>query len=484
MEQIRSHRKELEGNRMTSTRSRWPLLLMCMVVSMGRSDVDSVHAQSPADPACFDNAAWHYWKAMAKIQPLLSRDHFDTVLFAESRLPVLPPKVFAYYPEAGRWLIQEKGLLAELQRAGAAPTCFFNPPPSPGRRVDYSHRDILRSVWWRALGAAKALEFAEQHESAVAVYIDLFRLLDHLDGDGDWASAYLATTWLPELIGALEGYFSRLPPRLAVQSLADYLGERRTRPLYPMREFMETEMRTYAGWLRGDPARSEQRLATLYRDRQSMPAIEKLLGLDEEAKREKLTHWLDQYEKEVTRLGASLEEPYSRAVEAIRLSDKRILIMKNTPKAPDTNPLLPLLMPPMTQTYQEFVAAEASVWLVELMALASIYRDFVGDWPDNTDMIEQFARRTFPPDPFTGKPIDFTVRRGIPRSAVAIPPWLEEKGSVFAEFDLGRRVDRDEAALNRWIRYRSEARAASAPAQRPVPEDESDERARSRKARR
>jgi hypothetical protein len=412
--------------------------------------------QDAMDPACFDNAAWSYWKAQAKLQPILSRDHLDAVLFAENELAALPPKAFAYRPEAGRWLILEKGMLTELHRAASMPHCTFNPPPEAGMPMDFSHRDILRDVWKRALAAAKAFEFVDQHEAAVGIYIDLFRMLDHMDDDEDWASAYITVTWLAELAGELEGYFSRLPPRLALQPLADYLADRRQQPIYPMRAFMRREMRTYAAWLVADPAIAEQRLASMYRGRASMPAVAGLLGLDEQARRTRLAEWLTGYQQEVSRLADSLEMPYPQAVKAIRASDERIRAMAEASDPAVANPLVPLLMPPMERTFQEFVAAQGVYTMVDVLAVAAIYHDFVGDWPDDIPMIEQFGNRTFPHDPFTDLPVGYTVHNGMPRVDLAIPGWLAERGGAFPTADLAQRAENDDASLTRWIRLLTE----------------------------
>jgi hypothetical protein len=425
---------------------------MGLLLAVAGAMAAPVRGQEPTNPACFDNAAWSYWKAQAKLQPILTREHLDAVLFAENQLGSLPPKAFAYRPEAGRWLIREKGMLAELHRAASMTHCAFNPLPESGLPMDFSHRDILRDVWKRALAAAKAFEFVEQHDAAVSVYLDLFKLLDHMDDDEDWASAYVALSWLPELVYELEGFFSRFPPRLAVQPLADYLAQRRQQPIYPMRAFMRREMRTYASWLLEDLAQTERRLISLYKGREPMPAVEGLLGLEDQAKRERLAEWLSGYQKEVLQLAESLEKPYPQAVEAIRAGDERIRAMAEDPDLAEANPLVPLLMPPMERTYQEFVAAETAYALVEILAVASVYRDFVGDWPDDIPMIEQFGTREFPPDPFTGQPIGYTVRKSMPRVDIAIPQWLEQRGSVFAVADLARRVENDQASLDQWVR--------------------------------
>ncbi len=410
----------------------------------------------------FDNAAVTYWKAAAKMQEARTPVELNARDFVDQVLSKLPPKALAYRPDVARWLVGEKAMLDELYRAGEQTTCVFSPGAESGVTPDLSHRVFLREVWNRGLASAKAQEFIDDHAGAVKTYIALLRMLDHMDADDDWASAYICLSWLPELVRDLEGFFAREPPREALAPLAAYL-EAQPKPVYSMRSFMRSEMRTYARWLLDDPGALERKLAKLYGNRESMPAVNRLITLDEKGKRKTLVAWLDDYQKAVSRLTGALEKPYGQAMEGIRLMDSHVKESELKPEQSGANLLLPLLMPPMERTYQQFEAAEAEYILIHIMTVAATYRDFVGEWPDDLRTAEQFGGVTFPMNPFSGKPIEYSLRRDYPRIDLATPQWLDEETTAVTSLDLKARLERDEHNLDSLGQQIANQRQARAP---------------------
>lgn len=444
--------------------NRCGLCLVMLVCGLSGSSVLSAdEADNLPEVNTFDNAAVTYWKAAAKMQEARTPVELNARDFVDQVLPKLPPKALAYRPDVARWLVGEKAMLDELYRAGDQTVCMFSPGAESGVTPDLSHRVFLREVWNRGLASAKAQEFIDDHVGAVKTYIALLQMLNHMDADDDWASAYICISWLPELVGDLEGFFARGPPREALAPLAEYLGAQ-PKPVYSMRAFMRSEMRAYARWLLDEEGTLERKLAKLYGNRESMPAVNRLITLDEKGKRKTLIAWLDDYQKAVSRLTAALEKPYAQAMEGVRLMDAHVKQIQENPDQSGANLLLPLLMPPMERTYQQFVAAEAAYTLIHIMTVAATYRDFVGDWPDDLSTTEQFGGVTFSLNPFSGNPIEYSLRRGCPRIDLATPQWLDEETSAATALDLQARLERDEHnldALAQRIAQQNQARAHS-----------------------
>jgi hypothetical protein len=149
--------------------------LVCAHVAAGEERA------SVAQVGTFDNAAVDYWRALAYRRPAITERDIEIHRFIERRLPLLPPKIFVYRPEVGQWLIGERAMLQALHEGGLKSFCVFNPDPSQGRAPDLSYQTMLRDLTRRSLAAAKAFEFVESYSATAAIYIDLFRMLDHID---------------------------------------------------------------------------------------------------------------------------------------------------------------------------------------------------------------------------------------------------------------------------------------------------------------
>ena len=423
-----------------------------------------------AEVGTFDNAAYDYWRALAHRRTAGTAEEVDIARFIDQSLPALPPKIFAHRPEIGQWLIGERLMLEALHQGGLKPACAFNPAEAGWIKPDLSYPPLLRDLMRRALAVAKAFEFIGKHDAVTSIYIDLFRMLDHIDADLNWVSGYYCVRQAPVIVRHIEGYLSRTPPRAAVEPLEKYLATM-DRPRYPLRKFLRREMRNYAQWLVEDLDEVERKLAGMYGDQLITPAVDRLQDLSPGKKRAQLVAWLEGYEEEIRALAAAMEAPYRQGIELIREMDRRIDGIRRDPVHPNTNPLLPLLMPPMTETLEQFLAAEAAYGMVEIMAAAAVFRDFVGEWPETREELEQFSRRSLPRDPFTGEPFAYALRRGGPRIEAAVPDWMaREENSFVRGLDLGVRRRDDEARLGKTVEILlAERRQAEKQEKRAVP---------------
>lgn len=416
-----------------------------------------------AEISTFENAAYDYWKASALIQEVLTADQFDYALFAERELPNLPPKVFSHQPQAGRWLLNERLMLEALHAGAGKPRCVFLPEGQATAQQIALYRGSMSRVIRRALASAKAHEFVENLRAAASIYADLLRLLRHMDEDGDWAATDFSLTMLPPVLGDLAGFLSRRPPRDAVELITREL-DAASSPRFPIRRLLEQETRAYAEWLTEDPALVEARIGGLYGAAIRKPALTELLPLDPPADLARVREWLVGYRDEVGRLAEAVVLPYEPAIRAIREIDGRIAGVGEPGGEGPANPLLPLLMPPMAATYERFVAGEAHLAMIEVLAKAAIYGDFVGEWPDRIDVLNQFAGEVLPLDPFTGEMMGYDLRGDLPRVRVEAPKSVLDAGAV-TEINLRQRVQEDEEALASHIReLQRRQRAAEATA--------------------
>ena len=418
-------------NQQTASAGLAGFILCAWLVACGNAT-----AQSNA----FDNAALDYWKAGALLRPILSQGELEAAVFIEKQLHLLPPRVFSLRPEAARWLLEERPMLLALHDGVDKPYCQFNPPGVP--EPDLTYRGVMGKVIRRALAAASAFEFIDSEGTTSRIYVDVLRLVDHLDDDMTWSSAYDAMGRLPAVQDAIAGFLSRNPARQSIEPLNEFLSGMQ-RPVHSIDELLREEMRGYVRGLLTDVEGIDRNVLSFYKEGEAALAANLLLPLDEEGKKKQLVAWLDGYQNEVSGLALAASRPYPEAIRIIEESDKRIAAMKKDPDKAQANPILPLLMPPLTRTYQQFLAAEASHTMLQILVAAAIYSDFVREWPEDLKVLEQFAGVSFAPDPFTMKPIDFDQQRDGVRVRIRAPKWIGKETRIRVEFDLDEVFERN-----------------------------------------
>jgi hypothetical protein len=404
------------------------------------------------------------------MQRSASPELLDYAAFARDVLPVVPPRILVARPEVARWLLSERPMLAALLEGGGKHYCHFQDPAEDLIQPDPSYQGTLRAVVQRALAAAKAFEFAENERTAAAVYTSLVQLIGQLDQDRLWVSAFYALTLLPPVVEGVEGFCAREPSRLALRMLGDELAGQ-VSPRFPLPLYLRREARNYRSWLSEDLSVVENRLADLYGGAALRPAVDKLMALEPRDKRSRLKAWLADYDASMQRLADACERPHEEALRTIAEIDAEIGQLRKDPAREGTNPLLPLLMPPLAGTYQQFVLAEACFGMMDVLVTGAVYRDFVQTWPATLEELERFVGRPFAMDPFTGEPLEYTLSRNLPRVRTRAPRDAVRSTGLPDGLDVRRRLDRDDQNLKRVLRRLAEERNAqgSSAMDKPVP---------------
>jgi hypothetical protein len=291
--------------------------------------------------------------------------------------------------------------------------------------------------------------------------VDVLRLLNRLDEDLLWVSAYQHATLLPQVVSAVEGFCSRRPPRQALAALADYLAGL-DRPCFTLAAYLRKEAGNYQAWLLGDPAEVEARLNLVYGQATLRPAIDKLTTLAPADKTARLKAWLEEYGREMAGLCERVAQPHGRAVRAIEAVDERVADLAGDPSGEGVNPLIPLLMQPFARTYEHFLAAEAAYTMMDIIVAAAVHSDFTGRWPASLEELESFTGRSFPLDPFTGKPHRYRLRGELPEVSARFPGWLERQTRLPEVLGLRDRIERDAGNLERFAQAVQAERVRSA----------------------
>jgi hypothetical protein len=138
--------------------------------------------------------------------------------------------------------------------------------------------------------------------------------------------------------------------------------------------------------------------------------------------------------------------PYTEGLPRVReLDAKKKLPPEAVQVLPSENPLVPLLVPTMESTYENFLLAEAQFDMADILCAAALYRGQAGAWPPNLDELSRFIRRTFPKDPFSGEDFHYKLSHGTPVLTTRVPKHIASEGGSLYEANIGQRAKRDEA---------------------------------------
>lgn len=411
----------------------------------------------PAVVDSFDNAAMDYWRAAALMQPALSLEEFQFIEFAEGPLLALPPRIFSTRPLIARWLLLERPMLNALATGAEKTHCLFD-PPTDYPMVEELFSMCVRPLTLRGLAVAKAAEFVENERLAATIYVNLLRMADHIHEDLSWAHARSAMNVLQQVLVDLEGFCSREPPTRAVQILSDYF-EDLDRPRFPVGDYLRKESERYADWLEIDIREAPAKLERLYGEAELMPAVDKLVTLERDEQRERLRGWVAEYRKLCEQLANVMAQPYERALPLLEKADEQLDKWRADPAAPGVNPLLPLLVPPLTGLYERFLLAEAQWTMAEIAVMAAAYKDFTRVWPASLEELQRFSERSFASDPFSGRPFLYALHRGQPRVSCRAPREMARRPDLVTSLDFHERQEEDRVNLEAIVGPREEEEA-------------------------
>jgi hypothetical protein len=402
-------------------------------------------AGSGAEPPladCSQNAAIYYWKAAALIQAPTTREELEYARKADILLADVSPAIFAAQPEMLQWLLNTGPMLPALRQARACAICEFPIRTGSEPFLDLSHLPRLRALTRRALAAAKAYEFVDNAPGAAAIYVDLLKLVQHLDQDRNLISGFVAAELLQRDLSDLESFFGRNPSAEALAPLMDYFNRLPPLVFHPG-DYLRDEARRYGDWLLESAGRPEERLSRLYRNAKSKPAIEKLMTLDPQTKQQRLKGWVDDYRQQMDALAAAVDLPFAPGLTRIRQLDEQRESVQADASAPGDNPLVPLLVPTATEMFQRFLLAEAQFDMLHILCAAAAYRAKTGSWPGDMNTISRYTQQVMPKDPFSGDKFYYKLEHGMPVLITRVPKRMmsREQYSYFLGIDQRRKTD-------------------------------------------
>jgi hypothetical protein len=397
---------------------------------------------------CSQNAALYYWKAAALIPSPTTPEELEFAGKADILLADVSPAIFAAQPELLQWLLTAGPMLPALHRARDCAICEFPIRTSSEPFLDLTHLPRQRALTHRAQAMAKAYEFVDNAPGAAAIYVDLLKMVQHLDQDRNLISGFVAADLLQLNLSELESFFSRNPSAEAVAPLTEYFNALPS-PVFHPGNYLRDEVRRYGDWLLGDMARPEDRLNRLYRNAKSKPAVEKLITLDAKKKQERLKGWVDDYRRRMTAIAEAVDLPFASGLPRVRELDVQKDAIQASAPAPGDNPLVPLLVPTAADMYERFLLAEAQFDMLQILCAAGAYRADKGSWPTTIDDVSRHARRMMPRDPFSGDKFYYRIERGMPVIITRVPKKMmsQKKYSYLLGIHQRMRLD-EEKTLN------------------------------------
>jgi hypothetical protein len=430
----------------THTSTPVVILLACTVLAGLPAD-----AENPPPADLSQNAALEYWKAIALMRFPVTRQELEFYPFVEDTLINLPSQCFALRPETARWLLGDRPMIQAFSRAVTLEDCVFNLETDTGRGYNLTHLLELRRLARRALNISKAYEYVDNTEGAAEVYANLISLCRHLDQDQNITSGLSAAEILQATVAHLEGFYARQPSLEAVEFLNHYMKSLE-QPIFHLDDYIRRQARHDEQWLTSDPGRLPQRLAELYGDRTSKPALDLLMSLSKEQRAELLETWLEGYRRHMEELAVSAAKPYLLGVEMIRFLDDQIEQVPADKLSKDTNPLIPLLVNPLREQYERFLLADAQLGLAVVMSQAAHYKSLIGHWPPDMATLEKYTNRSIPLDPFSGKPFHYRLRNNEPRIIARVPKWMAAKKGTLYTIDMAERKEADKKTFQAFAK--------------------------------
>ena len=402
----------------------------------------SVRAQAAAEAGLAQNAALHYLKAAALLDTPRTELELETQDFINNELPLLPPSTLAVQPEALRALLRDRPALIALNNGARQTLCVF-PVRTGSATLDLTHLPPVRGLAYRALMLAKAYEYVDNPQGSAGVYADLFRLVEHLDQDRNVTSGLLAGDLIQLILSELEGFLSREQPPDALALLTRYF-DKAPRRVLRLPTYLRDEAERHADWLLRADGRPEDKLAQLYGNSKSRPAIDKLVTLDKARKEQRLREWVEEYRKRMDAMAVAAEQPFSDGIQKMAKMDaERASLEKD--RSGGRNPLIPLLMPQGVELYQLFLLAEAQYDAAAILCHAAAARAATRTWPGGIDEINLHARGTMPADVFSGKDFYYHLNRGLPELIIRIPKKMSLQPEYLYNINFARRQRNDGA---------------------------------------
>lgn len=429
----------------------WKIALAAALVSAGPLFADPL-PPVPDDPnvehPLTQNAALYYWQASALMQQARRPEDIDILGFIDNRLLSYPPQIFLLRQDCTQMLIRETLMRQAMARAASMPICAFSTSSAAGPVQVLPHLDILGELTQRNLGAALLYEYVRNEEGAAEIYADLLQLCVHLGQDEHLRSMLTGAALCQQTVTALEGFIAREPSLDACEDLIAFFSKAPDGGLaYSPGPALKAEARRFGAWLNVPSEQAMEHLEKIYGDASEQPALDLLVTLGEERRRERMADWVDDYKVHLFALAGVMDQPYREGLGGIRALDKRAVSHGTQMDPQEGNPLFELLVPRMERMYDRLILAKAHWRAAEVLAHAGRYRALVGTWPESMGALETFLGRLLPRDPFSGTPFHYSLNKGKPRLVIRVPKWIARDEGLLYDLNFENRRTSDEELL-------------------------------------
>lgn len=432
-------------------KSVWGLMIAClgMIAPDPVAAADALPETAPGELSpdqrslIMENGALYYLRAMEARRPAQTPEQAAVLAYIREQLPPQPPTVFNIRTDVAGWLVNETDMVSFLSRALQAPYCLFpiRTPGSPDLRL--SHLLPMRRLGLHLLQMTKAYEFTENDAEAGKIFMAQLAMMSDLAEDRNLTSMQAASVLLQDGLETFEGFISRTPP---APSLEPILGFFRSVPEFPFTpaQYLEDEAERYIQWLTEESGTPLQRIESLYGDLRPQPGTLALAPLDEAEQRQRLGRWIEGYRERMQALAREMEKPYLIGLGPLQDLDQQLEKVRSAAPGDVNNPLIPLLVPIVTPTFERYHLARGQYIQYQLMAQAARYHDLIREWPKNLKALQTFMNEELPIDPFSGNPIFYRLRRDGPQWVLRVPKWMAREQSLVHRIDLGERRKRDD----------------------------------------
>ncbi len=188
-------------------------------LAMTAALLTSAFAAEVEFPERVDNAAIHYWAAVALLPRPENQEEIDAIKFIEDKLPSLPPAALEGKEVACELLRKHKDSMRELHEGASKSLSDFDLDYGKGNDLDLPHLRCLRDLAKHALSVAKLHEMEGHPESAAEIYGDLLAMVAHLDEDKLLLSGFVGWAVTSMTANGIEGFLSREPAEKAIEIL-------------------------------------------------------------------------------------------------------------------------------------------------------------------------------------------------------------------------------------------------------------------------
>ncbi len=393
-------------------------------------------------PERVDNAAIHYWAAVALLPRAQTQEEIDAIEFIEGDSQKLPPAALEREELVIELLRKNKDSMRELHEGSLKADCNFDLAYEKGPDMLLNHLVHMRIITRHALAVAKLHEMEGQPEQAVEIHGDVLRMAAHLDEDKLLISGLVGTAIVSMALNDVEGFLSRQPDEEAIELLLGRVSRIPAKP-FNVAEYIRAEALIWGDWgirtlpteLDGSPGPGAEHFVP------SQP-----WKIEPEKREEAVRKWVEEYRRVMSEFAANLEKPYQEARVAIREQEKTW----ESPEAKMKNPLISLVLPAVSRAADSLTLPEAKLGMCRILCAASLVKARSGKYPKAIDELAEFFPDGFPVDPFTGKGYTYRLEDGMPYIRCNPPEELWEKRSGIYEFGLSRRLREDEEALKKF----------------------------------